>query len=132
MQTANATAEEKRGPGNPAWRKNGESPNPAGRPKGLNKEKKTNKEIRSSELLMLTRRLKPHLSKAIMSAVDILDNKESAESSKLRASALIIQTYRELIKDVYDRFYDDEEGEEVQKQSAPILSFKMIEGSKEE
>jgi hypothetical protein len=123
MQTANATAEEKRGPGNPAWTK-GTSGNKNGRPKGLSKDKRTNREIKTSELLSLTRKLKPHLSKAIMSAVEILDNNQSAESSKLRASALIIQTYRELIKDVYSD--DDSEGEEVQQQNKSAFSLHVL------
>lgn len=111
--------------GNPFWHK-GISGNVAGRPKVLNKDKKTNKEIRSAELLALTRKLKPHVSKAIMAAVNILENKEAMDSSKLKASALIIATYRELIKDTFHKDYDLDEGEEIQQNNAPIFSLKVI------
>ncbi len=112
--------------GNPEWRQ-GQSGNPSGRPrKTLDKEKKTNREIRSEELLSLTRKFRPHLSKAIKAAIDILDNKQATESGKLRASALIIQTYRELIKDTYDYKYDNEEADEIQQSAAPVFSLTMI------
>ena len=81
------TTEKKRG--NPGWTP-GVSANPAGRPKVLDKDKKTNKALRASELMSLARRLKPHLSRAIMAAADVLENKESADASKLKASALIM------------------------------------------
>lgn len=109
---------------NPAWQKGMTSPNEAGRPRVLNKDKKTNKEIKAETLLHLVRKFRPHLTKAINAAVEILDNKESAESSKLRASALIIQTYRELVKDVYS--IDEDEGEEIQPNNAPVFSLRMI------
>jgi len=115
--------------GNPGWTP-GVSGCPTGRPrKTLDKEKKTNREIRSEELLSLTRKFKPHLAKAIKAAIDILDNKQATESGKLRASALIIQTYRELIKDTYDYKYDNEEADEVQQSAAPVFSLRMLENT---
>lgn len=111
--------------GNPFWNK-GVSGNVAGRPKVLNKDKKTNKEIRSAELLALTRKLKPHVSKAIMAAVNILENKEAVDSSKLKASALILATYKELIKDTFHKDYDLDEGEEIQQNNAPVFSLRVL------
>lgn len=118
-----AEAQTKRG--NPNWQQ-GQSANPAGRPKTIDRDKKTNREIRSETLLNMVRRFRPHLTRAINAAVEILENKEASESGKLRASALIIQTYRELVKDVYDLKYDDEEGEEIQQSNAPVFSLRMI------
>lgn len=116
---------------NPAWQKGMESPNSQGRPRVLDKDKKTNREIRSDTLLHLVRKFRPHLTKAINAAVNILDDKEASESGKLRASALIITTYRELVKDVYDLKYDDEEGEEIQQNNAAVLSLTVVSGDKE-
>lgn len=116
--------------GNPNWTP-GQSANPNGRPKTIDRDKKTNREIRSAELLSLTRKLKPHLTRAIRAAIDILESKDASEAGKLRASALVIQTYRELIKDVFDRNYDDESAEEVQPNSAAILSLTVVGTDKE-
>ena len=116
--------------GNPNWVR-GVSPNPAGRPKVLNKEKKTNRELRGDELMAFVRKLKPYQSKAIQAAVKILDNEQASESGKLKASAMILQLYKELIKDVYDYRYDEESGEEIQEKNAPVFSLKMI-GVKED
>lgn len=114
--------------GNPAWGK-GVSGNPEGRPRVLDKDKKTNREIRGETLLHLVRKFRPHLTRAINAAVEILDNRESSETGRLKASALIITTYRDLVKDVYDLRYDDEEGTEIQEQNKmPTFSLHMIGG----
>lgn len=110
---------------NPNWTPGIESPNKAGRPKTLDKDKKTNREIKAETLLHLVRKFRPHLSKAINVAVAILDNKDAAETSKLRASALIIQTYRDLVKDIYSE--DAEEGTEIQEQNTmPSFSLHVL------
>ena len=128
MALPEENTEKKRG--NPFWEK-GKSANPAGRPRVLNPEKKTNKELRAAELMALARKLKPHLSKSIMAAVNVLDNQESADASKLKASALIIATYRELVKDVYSKDYDTDEGEELQQSNAAVLSLTVVGGEKQ-
>lgn len=118
--------------GNPGWQP-GVSGNTAGRPKTIDRDKKTNREIRSDTLLHLVRKFRPHLTRAINAAVEILENKDASESGKLRASALIITTYRELVKDVYDLKYDDEEGEEIQESNKmPAFSLRMIPGKSSE
>ena len=106
--------------------------NRQGRPKKDDtEEKKTNRELRGEQMLFLVRKFRPHLSKAVAAAVSILDNKDASESGKLKASALIISTYKDLIKDLYDYRYDDEEGEELQdvkKESGVVFSLRMIDG----
>lgn len=122
-------AEDKPRRGNPAWQ--GKSGNPAGRPKVLDKDKKTNRELRNESLLHLCRRLKPHISKAVMAAATMLSDEKASESGKLRAAALLITTYQGLIKDVYDLKYADEEGEEMQQSSAPVYSLRVLTNTEE-
>lgn len=113
--------------GNPNFWKGMPSLNPDGRPKVLDKDKKSNKTRRSESFLELVRKFRPHLSKAVMTAVTIMGDDKSSESGKLRASALIIQTYRELVKDLYDAKYDDEEAEAIQEtDNRPVFSLKVI------
>ena len=111
---------------NPAWQPGMQSPNKNGRPKVLDKEKKNNKQLRSDEFMSLVRKFKPHMSRAVMTAVEIMENKESSEAGRLRASALLIQTYKELVAQLYDYRYDADEGEEIQQNNAPVFSLKMI------
>lgn len=117
--------EEKKKRGNPTWGKGMQSPNPTGRPYNDDREKKTNREIRTRSMLQLLRKFSPHQSKAIMAAVKIVENEQAADANKLKASALIIQTYRELLNEVYSKDYDDNQGEEIQDNS-PVFSLKMI------
>ena len=76
-------------------------------------------------MLQLLRKFSPHQSKAIMAAVKIMENEQAADANKLKASALIIQTYRELLNEVYNKDYDDEQGEEIQDNS-PVFSLRML------
>ena len=76
--------------------------------------------------MSLVRKLKPIQTKAIQAAVNILDDKLASENGKLRSAALIIQTYKDLVKDLYDYRYDDEESEEIQQDNKPIFSLHMI------
>lgn len=123
MALPEENTEKKRG--NPFWEK-GKSANPAGRPRVLDKDKKSNKTLRSDEFMSLVRKFKPHMSRAVMTAVEIMENKESSEAGRLRASALLIQTYKELVAQLYDYRYDADEGEEIQQNNAPVFSLKMI------
>ena len=104
----------------------GVSGNVNGRPKVLDADKPTNKSNRQRELMSLVRKLKPIQTKAIQAAVNILDNKDASENGKLRSAALIIQTYKELVKDLYDYRYDSEESEEIQQENKPIFSLHML------
>lgn len=119
----------------PAWGENfkggAEAINTLGRPPKLRHlEKKTNRQIREQELLSLTRKLKPHVTKAIQAAVKIIDNPEANDANKLKASALLIQTYRQLLLDVFDKAYDSDEGTEVN-ENAPIFSLRVLDEKKD-
>ena len=114
------------------WRGPPGSINTAGRKKKTdedhNKEKKSNRVLRQEELLSLVRKFKPIQTKAIQAAVKILDNNESNDASKLRAAALLIETHRALLKDLYDYRYDEEPAEAITEDPPmPKFSLKMIE-----
>lgn len=110
------------------WRGPAGSINTAGRPKrDPEAERKTNREIRGDLLLKLCRKFSPHISKAILTAVEVMNDKEANAQNRLKASALIIATYNQLIKDTFDRNYDNEEADEIQEDSkAPVFSLRMI------
>lgn len=112
----------------------GVSGNPHGRiPK---KEKETPRQIRNKEFLSLLRKLKPLQAKAIKTAGEILMDEEASEGGKLRASALLIQTYKDLVKEVYADTKageaSDEEAPEVEdSKPAPVFSLKMLDSENE-
>ena len=116
------------------WRGPEGSINRSGRPKKSeeDKERKTNRELRQEELLSLVRKFKPLQTKAIQAAVKVIDNSQSNDSSKLRAAALIIETHRALLKDLYDYRYDEESAEEVTVDPpTPKFSLKMLENEED-
>jgi hypothetical protein len=105
----------------------GVSGNYGGRPKVVDAEKPTNRSVRQKELLYLVRKFKPLQTKAIKAAVDILDNDKASEMGKLKSAALIIQTYKDLIKETFDYRYDLEDTEEIQiTDNKPVFSLRMI------
>lgn len=115
-----------------AWVK-GQSGCPTGRPR-KDSLGKTNKDLRTEELESMLNKLKPGMGKAIKCATQIIDDKESSEAGKLRASALVITTYKELIKELYSERYDEEDGKELagEDETKPIFSLTMISGEKQD
>lgn len=116
--------------GNPGWQP-GVSGNTAGRPKTIDRDKKTNRTLRQEEYLSLVRKFKPHLAKAIRAATNILDDPNSSEAGKLRSSALILQTYKDLVRELYLTAYDDEEGDEIQESNQPKFSLHLLPSNEE-
>lgn len=118
---------------NPAWQKGGSSPNPNGRPK-KDSLGKTNKDLRTEELESMLNKLKPGMGKAIKCAQGIIEGNDSTESGKLRASALVITTYKELIRELYSEKYDLESGNELDtdEDTKPVFSLTMISGEKQD
>lgn len=106
----------------------GQSGNLQGRPRRddlLNKL--TNRELKERELLMLLRKIKPHVADAIMQAAKIMKNEEAAHQNQLKAAALLLDSYRKLSLDLYgNEERADDEGQEVQQQNAPVFSLRMI------
>lgn len=102
--------------------------NVKGRPsyKGL-----TNKEIREKEFLLLVRKFKPHLSKAVATVVGIMHNEKATDGNRLKAASMFLMYYREIMKEAYSPEYDKEEREEVNQESVPVFSLKMLTGDEE-
>jgi hypothetical protein len=64
--------------------------------------------------------------------MEIIESEDSSDQNKLKSAALVLQIYRELIKDVYSTEYDEQEGQEIQPTTkAPVFSLTMISGGKE-
>lgn len=113
------------------WRGPAGSINLAGRPKKSDqndKPSKTNRQLRQDALLSLVRKFSGIQTKAIQAAVKVLDNENSNDASKLRAAALIIETHRALLKDLYDYRYDDEPADAISEDPpAPVFSLRLVE-----
>jgi hypothetical protein len=108
--------------------KAGQSGNPNGRPKKESIfDKPTNRELKERELVMLLRKIKPHVAEAIMQAAAIMKNAEASHQNQLKAATILLDNYRRLTLDMYDGEEQAEEaGVEVQQQNAPIFSLKVV------
>lgn len=104
--------------------------NLSGRIDGKKAPPLTNKQVRDREFISLIRKLKPHLAPSLKTVMEINESEHATDQNRLKASALIIQLYKDLIKDVYSTDYDEQEGEEIQPTNAPKFSLTMISGGK--
>ncbi len=106
----------------------GKSGNPNGRPKKDSVlDKPTNRELKERELIMLLRKIKPHVAEAIMQAAKIMKNEEASHQNQLKAATVLLDNYRRLTLDVYDEDHAEEQGTEIQQHNAPLFSLKVIE-----
>ena len=115
---------------------NGESDpriNRNGRPKKVDLlDKKTNRELKEKELLMLLRKIKPHVSEAIIQAARIMKNEEASHQNQLKAATVLLDNYRKLTLDLYDGDQDqDQDGTEIQEDNRPIFSLKILSDDEE-
>lgn len=104
--------------------------NRAGRPKrdpDAPPKNATKRELKDRELLMLLRKIKPHVSEAIMTASKIMGDEKAPEQHRLKAATILLDNYRKLVLDTYMDGADDDEGEEIQQQNAPVFSLRVIE-----
>jgi hypothetical protein len=106
----------------------GKSGNPNGRPRRDSiVDKPTNRELKERELVMLLRKIKPHVAEAIMQAAAIMKNAEASHQNQLKAATILLDNYRRLTLDMYDgEDQADEAGVEVQQNNAPVFSLKMV------
>jgi len=100
--------------------------NRAGRPKKDDTEKPTNREIRERALLELCRKFKPLQTRAIQTALKIMENEQGADQNRLKAAVFLSQTYRQLLIDTFNKDYDEDEGEEIQQDNRPTFSLHML------
>ncbi len=106
----------------------GKSGNPNGRPKKESIfDKPTNRELKERELVMLLRKIKPHVAEAIMQAANIMKNDEASHQNQLKAATILLDNYRRLTLDMYDGDEQAEEaGVEVQQNNAAVFSLKVV------
>ena len=102
--------------------------NRAGRPTVEDKVKNmTNRELRERELVMLLRKIKPHMADSIIVAANIMKNEQASHQNQLKAATILLDAYRKLVLDVYDG-EEDAEGTEIQQQNAAVFSLKVVDG----
>lgn len=93
---------------------------------GRIKKLKNPRDIRNAELLSILRKVKPHVSKAIMTAADIMGDNRAPTASKLKAAQLLLASYRDLVIDLYDGEEPEEGIEEIQEQSGHVFSLRVV------
>lgn len=123
-EVAQVQPEEK--PKKTGWKGPAGSINKAGRPPAPKGEKPTNRELRERELMMLLRKIRPHVATAVQQAAKIMQNEEASHMNQLKAAVVLIDAYRKLTLDVYDGEDADAEGTEVQQQNASVFSLKVL------
>jgi hypothetical protein len=89
-------------------------------------KKLTNRDLRERELLMLLRKIRPHVSDAIIQAARIMKSPESSDTNVLKSCVILTDAYRRLTLDLYDSDDMDAEGTEVQQDNSPVFSLRMI------
>lgn len=110
------------------FKKNDPNINRQGRIKKL----KNPRDIRNAELLNILRKVKPHVSKAIMTAADIMGDSRAPTASKLKAAQLLLANYRDLVLDLYDGDEPEDGVEEVQQESGHIFSLRVVDSEENE
>ena len=93
---------------------------------------KSRREIRDQSLLSLLRKVSPHLSESIMTAATIMKNKEAAHANQLKAAVILLNAYKELVNDLYTGGDEEAEGTEIQPNSGPVFSLRMVSNDKVE
>lgn len=91
-------------------------------------KKLTKKQLKDRELIMMLRKIKPHIADAIMRAATIMDDKNAVHANQLKASMILLDNYRKLILDIYGTEVDPgDAGEEIQQENRPIFSLSVVE-----
>lgn len=94
--------------------------------------KPTAKELKQKEFMTLLRKLKPLMGKSINSAYKVIENDDSTDASKLKAAALLLGLYKDLVKEVYDQsikvedLVDSDVSEIEDSKNAPVFSLTVL------
>lgn len=93
-------------------------------------QKPSARKIKERELVSLIRKLKPNLALAIATVVGTMRNEDATEAGKLKAAALMLTYYKQLVESVYDVDIvpdtgDNEPPREID--SVPKFSLHMLE-----
>lgn len=102
-----------------------------GRPKKDTERKVTRRELKDKELLILLRKIKPHIAESVMTAARIMKKENATDVNKLKAAALLLEQYRKLALDVYDVDAEDME-EDIPEQTGNVFSLRMINTGEDE
>lgn len=93
----------------------------------------TKREIKDRELLSLARKVKPLMAEAIGVSAKVMRDEKASHASQLKASALLLTIYQQLVRDLYDGKDDTDEDQvspEIQEQK-PIFSLTMVQSPEE-
>ena len=99
----------------------------------VNPKSLSNAENRELDMRKTLRRLKPLNNKAITVLAKMLDDDATTEAAKIKISAFIMKVYQEMMDDLdkpekLSRIEDKDDTEEEEKEPAPIISFKVMNG----
>ena len=89
----------------------------------------TKRELKDRELVLLARKIKPLLAEAIGVSAKVIRDNGASHASQLKASALLISVYQQLVRDLYNGTEDDadvQSSTEIQEQK-PLFSLTMLE-----
>jgi hypothetical protein len=89
-------------------------------------KKPTNRQLREREMLSLLRKLKPLVADSINTAAKIMKSEQAADVNKLKAATILLENYKEMVEELYDKDYDDEGAEEIQQANVPVFSLKVV------
>lgn len=107
-----------------------DSTNVAVMPEPEAKEESDNRRLREKQLLMLSRKLKPHVKKALATVEELIDTDEAGKfkcespAVRFQASKFLITINKQLTESIYNDKYDEEVDKE-NEESVPVFSLKM-------
>jgi type I site-specific restriction endonuclease len=91
-------------------------------------DKPTNRELKDRYLVELLRKLRPLQAQSISQVSKILNNNEATDPNKLKAAAMLLTLYKELVQSAYgkDEEPDEESTEAIQETNRPAFSLVML------
>lgn len=95
--------------------------------------KKTRRQVRNQELIMLLRKVKPHVATAIFKASEIMKDEKASHQSQLKAATILLDNYKTLLGDLYGKDIEDDEDNEPQEiqPKGPVFSLTVVGGNEE-
>lgn len=107
-----------------------------GRPKIIDMvnapQKLTRRQLKDRELLLLLRKIKPHIADSILTAAKIMGDDKAQDANKLRAATLLLQQYKDLVDAVYSGKQDVEDEDDDNNSHAAIFSLKVVNNESQE
>lgn len=88
----------------------------------------TKRELKDRELIMLARKIKPLMAEAIGTSAKVMRDDKASHASQLKASALLISVYQQLVRDLYDgkEDTDDDQGNPEIQEQKPLFSLTVV------